>query len=225
MRREERGLTLPELLITIMLLSVLMTIVITVFVQFNRTFTDSRMANENTAAASIAMNEVTRVVRSGTENPVVGSAVNQPVFAEARPRKVVLQSYLDTSASDPRPVKVSFEVTPSRDLVEVRWAALPVAGNAGYFAYSSTESSRRVVARKIVLPTGGEDDIFTFVDKNGAKIAVPSSGQLTQDQRRAVVAVQVRFRVQTDERGLATPATLQNTVGIPNLGVSRVQAG
>lgn len=223
--RDDTGLTLAELLVTIALLSVLMGVVVTTFVQFNRVYIDNRAAADNTSAASIAMNEITRVIRSGTENPIVGSTVNQPVFSEAGTRRVVMQSYLDTESADPRPVRVRFEINASRELVETRWAATPVSGASGYFTFASRPLSSRVVARRIELPSTIPNEIFTYLDKNGVALVIPTSGQLTETQRRSVVAVQVRLTVQTDDRGQAKPATLHNTVGIPNLGVSRVQAG
>ena len=226
--KDERGLTLPELLITIMLLSILMTLVVAGFVSFSRTLTDQRMAADNTSAASIAMNETTRVIRSGTLHPVTGQVEPDPVFAAIGRREVVLYSYLDTDASDPRPVKVRFWVNDRRELEETRTVGVPVSGQRGVFTYTGASTSR-VIARRIVF--NGSAPVFTYLDKNGAAVTVPTSGTLKADTIarketiRSIAAVQVRFTVQTDDRGQATPATLQNTVGIPNLGVSRVEAG
>lgn len=226
--RDERGLTLPELLITVMLLSVLMTLVVAGFVSFSRTLTDQRMAADNTSAASVAMNETTRVIRSGTVQPITGQVEPDPVFAEIGRREVVLYSYLDTNASDPRPIKVRFWVDDQRELRETRTVGVPVSGQSGVFNYAGP-STTRVIARRIVFD--GSAPVFTYLDKAGVAVGLPASGTLKADTTarketiRSIAAVQVRFTVQTDDRGQATPATLQNTVGIPNLGVSRVEAG
>ena len=51
---------------------------------------------------------------------------------------------------------------------------------------------------------------------------MPASGVLSDANRRLIAAVKVTMTVQTDETGEAKTATLENTVGIPNLGFSRI---
>jgi len=217
LRRDEAGVTLSELIVTMALMGMLLAMVMTIFVTFTRTFADERSASANTSAATIAMNELTRVIRSGTENPVASAALNEPVFSVASPENVVLQAYLDTDALDPEPVKVQFEITGDRTLVETRWDARALS--SGYFTFYNTAASQRTVVRQIA--TGGSP-VFQFYTKDNVELTMPSSGSLSETDRRLIAAVKVTMTVQTDPSGDAKTATLENTVGIPNLGFSRI---
>ncbi|MGZ0211966.1 MAG: hypothetical protein ACKVI4_05775 [Actinomycetales bacterium] len=217
LQREEAGVTLSELIVTIALMGMLLAMVMTIFITFTRTFSEERSASANTSAATVAMNELTRVIRSGTENPVATATLNEPVFSVASPENVVLQAYLDTDALTPKPVKVQFQITADRTLVETRWDAQSLS--SGYFSFSSTAASQRTVVRQIAT---GSTPVFRFYTKENAELVVPASGALTESQRRLVAAVKVTMTVQTDPTGAAKTATLENTVGIPNLGFSRI---
>ncbi|MGV8852776.1 MAG: prepilin-type N-terminal cleavage/methylation domain-containing protein [Rhodoglobus sp.] len=217
LRREESGVTLSELIVTIALMSMLLAMVMTIFVTFTKTFADERSATSNTAGATIAMNELTRVIRSGTENPAAATTLNDPVFSYAGTERVILQAYLDTDASSPKPVKVEFLITTDRTLIERRWNAQLLS--TGYFTFEPTMASERTVVRQI---SAGTIPIFRFFDAQNIELTPAAGASLTLDQRRLVAAVKVSMTVQTDPSGRAKTASLENTVGIPNLGLSRI---
>ncbi|MBH0098210.1 type II secretion system protein [Salinibacterium sp. NSLL150] len=217
LQRDEAGVTLAELIVTIALMGMLLAMVMTIFITFTRTFAVERSATANTSAATIAMNELTRVIRSGTENPVASVTLNEPVFSVASPENVVLQAYLDTDALDPEPVRVQFQITADRTLVETRWDARALS--SGYFSFYSTPASERTVVRQIAA---GSTSVFQFYTKENIELTMPASGYLSESDRRLISAVKVTMTVQTDPSGNAKTATLENTVGIPNLGFSRI---
>ncbi|WP_307784215.1 prepilin-type N-terminal cleavage/methylation domain-containing protein [Salinibacterium sp. SWN248] len=217
LQREQTGVTLAELIVTIALMGMLLAMVMTIFITFTRTFAVERSATANTSAATIAMNELTRVIRSGTENPVASVTLNEPVFSVASPENIVLQAYLDTDALNPEPVKVQFQITSDRTLVETRWDARALS--SGYFSFYNTPSSERTVVRQIAT---GSTPVFQFYTEDNVELTMPSSGDLSDANRRLIAAVKVTMTVQTDETGEAKTATLENTVGIPNLGFSRI---
>lgn len=226
----ESGIGLPELLVAMTLLAILMTIVVSVFSSFTRTFTTSRAATDSTNIASIGMNEVTRVIRAGTEIEVNGSPTNLSVFVSAAREDVTLHAFIDADSTDPAPIMVRFLVDPvTRDLVEQRWPATKVDGYWTFPSPASAPASSRTVARQIVAPDSGEASLFTYLTSEGCPEAeptcdiVPASGDgLSVDEIRSVVAVEVTMKVQADETERAEPVTLTNRVGIPNLGKSRV---
>ena len=217
LQHDQRGVTLSELIVTVALMGMLLAMVMTIFVTFTKTFSEERSASANTSAATIAMNELTRVIRAGTENPVSSATLNEPVFSVASPENVVLQAYLDTDALNPEPVKVQFQITTDRTLVETRWDARALS--SGYFSFYNTAASERTVVRQIA--TGGTP-VFRFYTKDNVELVVPANGSLSESQRRQIAAVKVTMTVQTDPTGNAKTATLENTVGIPNLGFSRI---
>lgn len=218
-------MTLIELAVTIFVLGVLSTVVVGLFVNISTTLTRDRAAMDSTSIAAIGMNEVTKVIRAGTEIRVAGVTLNDPVFATAKSEEMTINSYLaDSSTGVLAPVKVRLAINPStRELTEIRWPSTKNA--AGYWIFSTTPGATRTIARAIpvvTLPlTAGQKYLFTYYDAAGLELVVPAGG-LSESQRRAVAAVQVTVTVQADVTSRAKKVMLQNTVGMPNLGVSRV---
>jgi len=218
-------MTLIELAVTIFVLGVLSTVVVGLFVNISTTLTRDRASMDSTNVAAIGMNEVTKVIRAGTEIRVAGLTLNDPVFATAMKEEMTLNAYLaDSSTGVLAPVKVRLAVdATTRELTETRWSSTKNA--AGYWIFSTTAGAPRTIARSLAVvavpPAAGQRNLFTYYDKDGVELVIPAGG-LTESQRRAVAAVQVSVTVQADQTGRATPVTLQNTVGMPNLGVSRV---
>lgn len=232
----DRGLSLAELLVTMMVTSLLMVMVVSLMTSVTRAFTRERAATDSTRSASVAMKEITRVVRSGTEIRVSGASLNNPVFLVATRESLVLNSYLDTSAGSPRPIVARFEVTAAGALVEKRWNAnttsgpywtfvsLPAKPYQALSTYWTNPAYTRTIARGLGTVAGGARPLFQYFDKDGGELVPPGVGVFTESQLRSIAAVRVTVSVQADKTGRADPVTLQNTVGIPNLGISRVGA-
>jgi prepilin-type N-terminal cleavage/methylation domain-containing protein len=225
LKNDQAGMTLVELMVTIFVLGVLGTVVVTLFVNVSTTFTRDRAATDSTNVAAIGMNEITKVIRAGTTIRVAGSNLDDPVFEIADKEEMLLRSYLaDSSTGVLSPVKVELKINATtRELTERRWTS--TKNTAGYWIFSTTAGASRTVARTIpvIVPPlkSGQKYLFTYYDKDSVELVIPTGG-LTLDQRRAVAAVGVTVTVQADLSGRAKPVTLQNTVGIPNLGISRV---
>ena len=226
LRTGQAGISLPELLVAMALAAVVMTLVVTFFATVSRTLSREASASSNTETASLGMRELTRVLRSGTEIMVKDSP-NLPVFLAASAREVTLHGFLDTDAALPKPLRVNFRVTAAGELIETRWAAVPV--NLTFWEFSPTVESQRVIIRGVA----GTEPVLRYFSAAGTELvpatittapgALPVTG-LSSAQLREVVAVEIRLSVQTDPSGRADPIEMLNTVGIPNLGISRVGA-
>lgn len=211
------GYSLPELLVAIFLLSIVTAIMVSLLSSMSRSFTREEAATDSTNTASSGMNEMTRVIRSGTELRLSGgAAANVPVFSEATANAVTLYAFIDTNSANPRPMRVRFSIDAQRRLVETRWNA---TNTASPWAFATTPSSSRVIARQI--PTGATA-MFRYFTATGAELTPPSPGAFTETQRKSIAAVRIQLTVQADETGRAEPVELRNTVSIPNLGISRV---
>lgn len=214
----DSGLSLPELLITMVLVGVLGTIILTLVSSMFRTFTRDRSATESITIAATGMNEMTRVIRSGTEVPITGGQA--PVVVAAEDEMLVLHAYLDTDSMNPEPIMVRFTVEGDRDLVEDRWNATATGPQTWSFPLpTATPAVSRVVARKI-SPVAAEP-VFQYYDSltSATPMTVPVGG-FTEEQRRTIVRIEVYLSVQADLTARAEPVVLNNTVGIPNLGIN-----
>ncbi len=231
---DDSGVTLIELLVAFVLLAIMMTIVVSAFSRFSSSFSSTQSASESTNVASVAMNEVTRVIRSGTEIEVLGAQNNETVFRVATKEEILLRAYLDTDSLDPKPTLIQFKIDPvTRELVEKRWDSTMVNG---YWTFPTitgptavAAKSTRIVARKLVVPTGTQQPMFTFLTTTGCGATeptcdiVPAGGNaLNAAELRVIVAVEVTMKVQADALQRSAPVILTNRVGIPNIGISRV---
>lgn len=222
--RDQGGFSLPELVVSMALLSILAILVMTAFMTFTATFTKDRTATTNTNIASVGMNELTRIIRAATSVPVV-NADDLPAFVYANKEKLILHAYIDTGSAVPSPTKFQFEVnTTTRELIETRWAAHPKPGYPSYWEFDTAPQSVRVIARKIMAPTGTENYMFRFyqidASLNPVLMTIPPSG-ITAANLTKIAVVGVTMKVQSDPTD-PDPVMIENQVGIPNLGVSRL---
>lgn len=215
---DDRGMSLPEVLVTMLLLSFLTALIMGLVVSFSQTFTRDRAAADSTTIAAAGMKELTRIVRAGTELRLAGAASTSPVFVEAGRDTVTLYAYIDTGATSPRPMKVRFSIDGDRRLVETRWEATSSEAPWTFPAVGSPTQTRPI-ARGIPV---GADPMFVYLDVDGEEMAIPSSG-FTTDQLRSIAAVRVTLTVQADDTERVAPVQIQNAVGIPNRGISRVR--
>lgn len=231
---EERqaGTTLVELLVTMTVLSLLTVVLVGLTVTVSSAFTRDRAATDSTRIAAVAMNELTRVIRSGSTVKVQNQASNDPVFLVAGPDAVVLRAYIDTDAADPRPVVVRFAVTGTRTLTESRWEAVPTSGP--YWTFSGLPAApyrlapeswtgpawTRTIAHTLTPPEASPTSTFRYFAFDGTEL-VPAADGLTATQIAAVASVTVTLSVQADPGARSAPVVLRNSVGLPNLGISR----
>ena len=217
----DQGLTLIELVVAMGISSILIALIVTMFTTTSRSVHDQEAAIDNSRLASTAMNEVTRILRAGTEIPVYGAAMNDPVFVYAGAERIVMNSFIDsTSSADPAPLRVEFSRNAANELVETRWDAYHVHGNS--WAFQTTSTYARTIARSL-LPPQASRPLFVYKDKEGSVLTPASGASLTTAQIRNIASVQVTMQVQGDESGRVAPVVIQNLVGLPNLGVARVE--
>jgi prepilin-type N-terminal cleavage/methylation domain-containing protein len=212
------GVSLPELIVTMALLGLFTTLVMLLVTSVSRSFTTERSATSSTMAASTGMNELTRVVRSGTVLQIVTGGADEPVFLDARANSMILYAYIDTSGAAPRPVKIQFSIDAQQRLRESRWNA---TASKAPWTFDSTPRPARTIATSVV--TTATQPLFTYYNKDGNALPVPAGGTLSAADRKLVAAVQIHLTVQSDTTGRAEPVEISNTVSIPNLGVTRVR--
>ncbi|WP_036283959.1 PulJ/GspJ family protein [Microbacterium luticocti] len=218
---DDDGMTLIELVVAMGVFALLLTLVVSMFVSTARAFSDERGAVDNSRLASTSMNEVTRIVRAGTEIPVWGSAENDPVFVSAGAEQLTLNAFIDAGTSDdPPPVRVRFARNGQNELTETRWSAYH--DHTTYWKFQTTSTYARLIARSL-LPPDPAAPLFRYYDADGTELVPPRGGSLSVSQIRNIASVQITMQVQGDGSGRVDPVEIRNMVGLPNLGVARVE--
>ncbi len=213
----EQGITLVELIVAMFLGAIVIALVAGMYLGLSRVVQVGNTSNNSTKAASLAMTEVSAALRFATTNPIVGNQLPDPAFVSASNESVTVNSYIDASPASPQPVQVNFSLDSSRRLIETRYASHLVSGN---WVFYTTAIWSRILTGAVVAQSGSEPYLFTYLDSSNAVI-VPGSNGLTSAQYPTVAAVKVTVKLASASTGGASPVVLQNTVGLPNLGINR----
>lgn len=209
-RRGDAGISLAELLVTMMVFAILMTITSGFMVSAMRATTQARVIDESTRSATTAMSAVTRNLRAATDNPVAGVTLPAPAFETALGSEVVFYAYVNLTSAEARPIKVRYWLD-GRSLKETTTQSTRTAD--GFYLFTGAATTR-TIATSVVPGT----DLFTFVGATGTDM--PVADLTTDAAKRLVAAVRVRVQVGTSATA-PTATTLVNTVGLPNLDIAR----
>ena len=221
------GVGLVELIVTIAVFAILMTMIVSIFSSFSQTFSNERAQSDSINVAGVGMNELTKVIRAGTIIDLK-STEDRPIFVEAQDESVTLYSYVADNSLDPRPIRVKFSIDADRQLLESVWKADP-SPEGWVFKVDTVPStapdSTRIIARKIIARTNaevaaGKARLFTYIDSAGNKVATPVTAGAPA--RGLIAAVVVTMNVQADDTNQAPPVELRTRVGLPNLSTSRL---
>lgn len=216
----DRGISLAELLVAVMLTVISGLIVLSLFLSSTTAIAIGGAAHSDTGTASNLMNSMSRVIRSGVLNQDAG--VSNPPLIVAKPTSLQMYSLVDMAAAGPmRPVKVELTVNAAGELVEKRWQASLAADGSWTFPASAPLILNRTLPGKILASgAGNPSDLFSYVKADGSVLVAPAGG-LSAAQLAEIVAVKVSVAVRASTNTGKNPAVISAQVGMPNLGISR----
>lgn len=230
-RRDDEGVTLIELLVAMILLGLLLAIVASLYISSLNVVSLNRELSQNTKLAANAMNEASRVIRAGTENPKVPPTLPDPAFVLAKRDEVLMYAFINltSAAEQPQMIRLRIDRTTGK-FIESRWPAVQLADKRWQFPSNPcvtannpvgcTAPTVTSVVAETISPQGSGSDVFTYLDSTGQAITQSSAGLSLADRRR-VAAVRVNISVQRSLTDSSNPVVLVNTVGIPNLGFAQ----
>lgn len=224
--RRDDGLTLVELLVAMILLGILLTVIAGLYSSALRAVTQARGQTGNTKIASTIMNETARVIRAGTENPLTPPALPAPALVSATKDDILLYAYINLTSSTEQPQLIRLRVDRTTgNYIESRWPATASTGGRWTFPTNpcvTTNTPTGCTAPTSKSTLGGaipasHTEVFKYYGSNGLQIPVPTGG-LSADDRALVASVKVTIVVQPTLTDSTNPVTLENQVGMPNLG-------
>lgn len=210
--KDERGMSMSELIVSMAVFAILLTVVAGLFVGLSRATALSRALDGSTRVASNALNELALVVRNGTTVPQSGNTTPRSAFSFAGTEELTIYSIVGEAAVL-SPVKVNFTVNAQRQLIETRSLPKEVGG---YWVWPGVSApTKRNLSGALVV---SEVALFTYLNASGVAITPPAGGSLTDEQLALVTAVRITIRVEADAGAPGRIIELKNTVGVPNLG-------
>ena len=227
LRRSEAGITLVELLVAMMLLGILLSVIASLYVSALNAVSLGRTVTNNTKQVSNAMNEATRVIRAGTENPLTPPTLPAPAFVTAKKDDIIMYAFINLQSAEEQPQMIRLWVDRTTgNFRESRWAATKVTGTTRWTFPSNPCTATNVPAgctapiSTVTLATAvpaSASVIFQYFQKNGDPITTPATG-LVEADRKLVSSVKVTLTIQASLTDSSNPVSVENTVGMPNLG-------
>jgi Tfp pilus assembly protein PilW len=219
-RDDSSGLSLIEVLVSSALSLVILAMIATMYIQVTKITTASNQTHNSNGVAANVANQLSAVLRVATTLAKNNVATPDPAIVAGTRSSVTLYSLSNTSATNPAPVRVTYTLV-NGVVTEDRCAG--VASGAYWTFGSCSSTSSRVVGEGILAPTAVANQLFTYLDVNGAQL-VPGTGgtgSLTAAQRALVAKITVVVRAQAP--GSETdPVLVSNTVVLRNLGLEPV---
>jgi hypothetical protein len=237
----EDGVSLIELMVVVMLSTLILAVIGTLFVNVSMKTTDSVDVRSSTADASNIMNAVSTTIRGSIPVPVKPSASgvpNDPLPAvqTAGANSLVVYSYTDAGPSFPVPLQVRYSVDSQGRMIESRWVATGcslsdpsacVATYPTYKATSTTPDATRVLGNIVVnvtqCPVGEPscqlEPLFRYYDICGARLGTDKDGT-TLLSDISFVEFNVRVRAADSKEDVR----LINRIGLGNTG-ERIPVG
>jgi type II secretory pathway pseudopilin PulG len=226
MRRDERGLSLAELIVAMSVSILVLAMAGAFFVSVSRASSTTTGVDGNTRVASTAMLEVQRMFRVASNNPVASGVDTQYAFQYASPTSVRFFAYINlNSTADVQPVEVQFTLDPTRrTIIETKWSGTATDSSRTYFEFprATTPTLPNPPTSRLNLATSVVPGaLFTYADA-GNNPLVPGASGLSAAQLQAVRSVTVTLTI--GEPDASQPAaddnvTLTSTVGMPNLRI------
>lgn len=231
-QRDESGISLIEWIVAMFVFGIVITLIANLYVGTTRAMDNAQNTNQNTRSASNAMNEAARMLRAATDNPVQATGFgtpppNDPAFVYARNESVLFYAFVNLTGTAQQPIQVRLRVDAStRRLVEDIWPATNIGNGYWSFPAETTTPQRTRILADVVAPRVGTAAwTFTYLDTANAPVATSAgtSGGVANVKATlaTIAAVQVTLTVLTRAGVTDHSVTLQNTVGLPNLGQNR----
>jgi len=214
-------MSLVELMVTVFIAGILLAIVGSFFINVARVTANSNSTTSRSSVAANIMDAVSKVIRTASNNPIATSEDPDPAVVAATATGLTIISYVDTNATTPSPTKVTYRVDASGNLIEDRYAS---TATNNYWVFGTTAASR-TVGGPILTPTG-TNALFVYLDGDNQVIVaagpiVNGNATLTLEQRESVASIKVSIQIANTLTTGSDPILLVNTVGMPNLRLSR----
>ncbi len=218
-RRSQAGVSLPEVLVVVFLLTIVMATFYNSFESAQKTSNRIDARLEHLGEAQALLRSVTKDVRTAT-NIATGSTA----FILAGPREMQFYAYLDqgyTTASGsalPVPERVRLWVdssTPSKPVLkeETKEADTPITTPP---TYAGAQPTKLRLLGTYIFNQGTAEPLFRYLDYQGNEI-LPAGSDLSAADKLRVRSVVIELHVKRVTSGNVKATTVRAKVRLPNV--------
>ncbi len=224
LRRDERGVSLAELIVAMSVSILVLTMAGAFFLSVSRASSTTSGVDANTRVASTAMREMQRMFRVASNNPVASGVDTQYAFQYASATSVRFFAYINlNSAVDVQPVEVQFTLdSATGTITETKWNGTATDATKSYYDFprAATATLANAPTSSVKLATSVvPSTLFTFADAGGNPLTPGATGLSAADLQavRSVTATLTVGERDSTKPAAANNVTLTSTVGMPNL--------
>lgn len=205
LHRDQRGITLVELLVAMLITSLLLTLVGSFFVSMLKAQRTVSSVNESTRQGTTSMTQVSRYLREASRWQVT-KTTNRAAFESASATSMQFYSGVDLSTSRAGLTKVTIDVQGTKLRMQLQRGDCPASG---YCTFTGT--TKTVVLADVVRTSGANSALFGYVNAAGDAIS-PTSATLD-----SIRSVDVTLKVGSTSGAAANDTTFQATINLRNL--------
>lgn len=218
-RTDERGITLVELIVAMSLSLIVLTIAGSFLVASQKASVTASSVSQNTRAVSVAMNEMGRMLRAATDNPVPTGDDSQFAFQYASATSIRFFAYVNLDSTLSQPVEVQLTLDPNtKRITETKWNGTAVPGNTSYYSFPLGSGATLTTApssTRTLVSSAVNASAFTFKDGAGNVLGSPTAPVAASDLANIrAVGVTVTVGSSTTDQNAVT---LTNTASMPNI--------
>lgn len=219
LRGDDQGLSLVELIVTIGLAGLVLSLVVSLFSMVTQVSYSAIGVRSSTADASNIMDPIRTAVRSAIQSPVAGSSSLLPAVVDARTTSLTVIGYSDAYAAapsaNPVPQQFQYALTGGR-IQEKRWnGTATTVGLTTYYTFpgiGAAASASRYLGDTVV--NANTQPVFRYFDATGNEL-LPGAGSLSASDMANVRSVTVTVVLLGNSSN--TPVTVTADIGMPNL--------
>jgi Tfp pilus assembly protein PilW len=229
-RHDDAGLSLTELLITMLVMSIIIVACTTLAIGFQRTNSSNVVRQDQIDVARSASEALSKTIRAAvkpSQLTTTCTACVQDAFIQAGATFVQFYANVNNTGNSVGPSRVTYAVTTAGpntgDLVEsVQRPDSNQPGASGYvycdaLAPSATVECKdrlttRTVARRVVTSAG---PLFSYYDVGGLQMVPPTGGTLAAADLDRVLSIELAVRVQNDATKAGVTTYIQRIM-LPN---------
>lgn len=214
--RSDAGLSLVELLVASFISMLMLALISTMFIQITRLTGSAQSTKDATGVAWTVTNEISAVVRQGTQVDTSATVTEGAVVAGSTSSSLVIDAFVDAAVAGGQPTiaptQVTFRVSGGY-LTEQR--VVGVLTN-GYYTFTGAGTTRTVAGPNLTTGTAAYP---LFVYKAGTTPIVPGATGLSASDAAQVTAVGINVIVTKSVAGGSDTVRLVNLITMPNLAI------
>lgn len=225
----ERGMTVVEMAVVMLILSIVLVATATLAIGFTRTNAENVSRQDQIDVARSAVERMSRVTRTAVKPSQLAStctACTADAFMEAKPLSVKFYANIDNPKNSVGPSRVTYSVASSGPDAGVLIETLQTPdsktpGSTGYVycpatsPSASTECKNRLHTRRLAEGVSTSAAVFTYYDTDGNQLVPPSSG-LSATALEQILSMELTVTVQSTNPVKPNPTTYIQRITLPN---------